>query len=113
MNIESTYSKRIYKIKDLNRLREQVNIIFRVIGKDEKQEFTSRNSNEIQHIYNYRIANKTATMLLTLYNEDIDVIEVGKSYKLSNGLISTAKNGLRLMKGKKGFFERIIANELN
>jgi ssDNA-binding replication factor A large subunit len=110
MKQESIQSNQNCKIKDLNRFKGQVRVLFQVIGKNKEEKFTPRNSEEIIRICDYRIADETATMILTLYNEDIDFIEVGKSYKLSNGFVSNAKNRLRLMKGKKGHLEKISTN---
>jgi len=81
---------------------KRIEVTFRVIDKGEKRDITSKRSGETHTLSNIRVADETASVILTLWDEDIDVMEEGKTYTISNGYVNVFQNSLRLAKGKYG-----------
>ena len=87
----SSYSEsqpRVAKIEAIMPLEKRIEVIFEVVSKEAKREITKRDSGEIHHVCDFLVADETAAITLTLWNEDIELIEVGRVYKLSNCLVN-------------------------
>ena len=89
------------KIEDVKPLEKHINVIFKVIERNEEREINSR-SGETHRVCDFSVADETGQITLTLWNEDIDAVETEKVYKLSNGFANIFQNSLRLSKGKFG-----------
>ncbi|MHA2032798.1 MAG: hypothetical protein ACXAD7_28230, partial [Candidatus Kariarchaeaceae archaeon] len=59
-------------------------------------------SGETHRVCDFSVADETGKITITLWNEDIDLLEIEKVYKLSNGFANVFRNSLRLSKGKYG-----------
>ncbi len=90
------------KIEDLQPLEKHINVIFKVVEKNEEREITNSRSGETHRVCDFSVADETGQITLTLWNEDIDALEMEKVYKLSNGFANIFQNSLRLSKGKFG-----------
>ncbi|UCE14742.1 MAG: hypothetical protein JSV04_06060 [Candidatus Heimdallarchaeota archaeon] len=89
------------KIEDVKPLEKRLNTVFKVIEREEEREINSR-SGETHRVCDLTVADETGSIILTLWNEDIDNIEDEKVYKLSNGFANVFRNSIRLSKGKFG-----------
>lgn len=89
------------KIEDVKPLEKRLNTVFKVIEREQEREINSR-SGETHRVCDLTVADETGSIILTLWNEDIDNIEDDKVYKLSNGFANVFRNSLRLSKGKFG-----------
>jgi replication factor A1 len=89
------------KIGDVKPLEKRLNVVFQVTDAGEQREINKR-SGETHRVCDFTVADETASITLTLWNEDIDAISVGNVYKLSNGFANVFQNSLRLSKGKFG-----------
>ena len=89
------------KIGDVKPLEKRLNVVFQVTDVGEEREIHKR-SGETHRVCDFTVADDTASITLTLWNEDIDALSVGKVYKLSNGFANVFQNSLRLSKGKFG-----------
>jgi replication factor A1 len=89
------------KIEDVKPLEKRLNVVFKVYEREEEREINSR-SGETHRVCDFSVADETGAITLTLWNEDIDAIEIEKVYKLSNGFANVFRNSLRLSKGKFG-----------
>ena len=89
------------KIEDVKPLEKRLNVVFKVNNREEEREINSR-SGETHRVCDLSVADETGSIILTLWNEDIDAVEDGKVYKLSNGFANIFNNSLRLSKGKYG-----------
>ncbi len=100
-NSESQDETHDVKIEDVKPLEKRLNVVFQVTNVGEEREINKR-SGETHRVCDFTVSDETASITLTLWNEDIDVIEVDKVYKLSNGFANVFQNSLRLSKGKFG-----------
>ncbi|MHA1332163.1 MAG: hypothetical protein ACTSR2_13935, partial [Candidatus Hodarchaeales archaeon] len=89
------------KIEDVKPLEKHIDVVFKIIEKDEEREINSR-TGETHRVCDFTVGDETASIVITLWNEDIDAVENDKVYKLSNGFANVFKNSLRLSKGKYG-----------
>jgi len=102
MSYENTeYETHDVKIGSVQPLEKHLNVTFQVIEKSEEREISNR-SGETHRVCDFRVADDSGNIILTLWNEDIDMIEIDKVYKLSNGFANVFQNSLRLSKGKFG-----------
>lgn len=89
------------KIGEVKPLEKNLNVVFKVIDREAEREINNR-SGETHRVCDLTVADDTGSVVLTLWNEDIDTIEDDKVYKLSNGFANIFQNSLRLSKGKFG-----------
>ncbi|MFX0093719.1 MAG: hypothetical protein ACFFBD_18350 [Candidatus Hodarchaeota archaeon] len=92
----------ILKIDELTAFAKRVQVSFKVMNKGELREITSRRSGETHNLCDIEVADSTGSIILTLWDDDIDLVEEGKDYTLSNGYVNVFHNSMRLSKGKYG-----------
>jgi len=90
------------KIEDLQPLEENITVTYEVVEKGEIRDIYKRHSGEIHHICDFKVADDTAQIILTLWQDDIDATEVGQRYKLEDGFVNLFNNRLRITKGRSG-----------
>jgi replication factor A1 len=90
------------KIGTVQPLEKHINVVFQVTAKDAEREIVSRKTGETHRVCDFTVADDTGAITLTLWNEDIDNIELENTYKLANGFANIYRNSLRLAKGKFG-----------
>lgn len=89
------------KIGEVKPLEKHLNVVFKVIDRETEREINSR-SGETHRVCDVTVADETGSIVMTLWNEDIDTVLDDKVYKLSNGFANIFRNSLRLSKGKFG-----------
>ncbi|MFX1453282.1 MAG: hypothetical protein ACFFCM_20780 [Promethearchaeota archaeon] len=89
-----------------------INIKVRCNSKNEEREVISRKTGETFRIAEALVGDETASILLTLWNDDIDKVEIDHNYQLNNVYTSVFKGSLRLNIGKYGNLEAINEEEL-
>ncbi|MFX0150362.1 MAG: single-stranded DNA-binding protein [Candidatus Hodarchaeota archaeon] len=89
------------KISDVKPLEKRINVVFKVVEKNDEREINKR-SGETHRVCDFQVADETGSIVLTLWNEDIDQMELDSVYKLTNGFANVFQNSLRLSKGKYG-----------
>ncbi len=90
------------KIKELKPSDRDVDVVFSVVEKESERNVTSRQDGLEHRVAEYRVADETGSVKLTLWDEDVDRVEVGKTYELKHGYTSTFRGQLRLRKGRYG-----------
>ncbi|MFX1506759.1 MAG: hypothetical protein ACFFDC_11715, partial [Promethearchaeota archaeon] len=112
-NFESNETHDV-KIGDVKPLEKHVNVVFKVINREAEREINKR-TGESHRVCDITVADETGSIVLTLWNEDIDNVEEDKVYKLSNGFANIFQNSLRLSKGKFGSLaeDQTMFSELN
>ena len=98
---DNTYETHDVKIESVKPLEKHIDVVFKAVEKEEEREINSR-SGETHRVCDFTVADETGSITLTLWNEDIDAVEIDKVYKLSNGFANVFRNSLRLSKGKFG-----------
>ena len=91
----------------LNRFK----VTFKVIEKDETTEVQNRNNpDETHQMSNITIADSTGSIILTAWDDDIDYLEIGNFYSLTNGYVNLYRDSMRLARGKYGEFSESDAD---
>jgi replication factor A1 len=88
---------------------KSVNITFKVMSTGEERSVESRRNGETYRVLDAQVGDSTGIILMPLWNETIDEVEVGATYNLTNGYTGLFRNNLRLQLGKFGTIE--IAEE--
>lgn len=81
---------------------KQVEVEGKVTEKSETREVTSRFKNETYNVANAVIADETGSIKLTLWNEQIDQVNVDSMIKIENGYVTSFRGEMQLNIGKYG-----------
>ncbi|MHA1575853.1 MAG: hypothetical protein ACTSU3_00690 [Candidatus Thorarchaeota archaeon] len=80
----------------------QVNVRFRVLKKGKTRIVTQRASGRRHKISDCLVGDSSAIMNLTLWNEDIDIVEFDRTYELLRGYINLFDECMILSRGRRG-----------
>ena len=97
---KTTETNNKIKVKELKPKMNEIEIVFRVVGKGEPREVRSRHSGDFHLVADATVGDETGTVSVPLWNESIDDLEIGKTYKLENGYTGLFKGNLQLKIGK-------------
>ena len=90
------------KIKELVNGMKRVSIEGKVTEKSETREVMSRFKNESYKVASVVIADETDSIKLTLWNEQIDQVNVDSIVEVENGYVSSFRGEIQLNVGKYG-----------
>jgi replication factor A1 len=90
------------KINELRDGMRKVDIEANVIEKSDAREVRSRYTNETFKVADATIEDETGTITLTLWNEQIEQVNIGDRVKIENGYIKSFRDILQLNSGKYG-----------
>ena len=83
----------------------RVNVRFRVLRKVSEREFYSRRDFSKHRVAELLVGDDTGTIILTLWDDDIDKVEVDRTYRIINGYVNTFRGEPRLCVGRYGRIE--------
>lgn len=89
-------------IKELRNGMRKVNVVAKVTEKSDTREVQSRYKNETYRVADALVSDDTGTIKLTLWNEQIDQVNVGDTVKIENGYITSFRGEIQLNAGKYG-----------
>jgi replication factor A1 len=89
-------------IRDLRNGMKRVTVEANVVEKGEPREVRSRYKDETYMVADAVVADETGSIKLTLWNEQIDQVEVGNKIKIENGYVTSFKGEIQLNVGKFG-----------
>ena len=89
-------------IKDLQDGQKRVSIEAKVVEKSEVREVKSKFKDETYRIVDAVVADETGSIKLTLWNDQINMVNVGDNIKIENGYITSFKGEIQLNVGKFG-----------
>jgi replication factor A1 len=81
---------------------KRVNVEAKVVEKGDAREVMSRFKDETYKVANAVIADETGSIKLTLWNEQIDQVNVNDTVKIENGYVTSFKGEIQLNVGKFG-----------
>ena len=81
---------------------KKVNIEAKVMEKSGTREVVSRFKDQTYKVATALIADDTGTIKLTLWNEQIDRVNVNNTVKVENGYVTSFKGEIQLNTGKYG-----------
>lgn len=93
------------QIKDLQPKQGKVNIEVEVKEIGEVREF--QKFGKVGRVANATVADKSGSIKLTLWNDDIDKVKVGDKLKVTNGFVSEFQGEKQLSAGRFGKLEVI------
>ena len=89
-------------VKDLRNGMKRVTVEANVVEKGETREVRSRYKDETYNVADAVVADETGSIKLTLWNEQIDQVEVGNRIKIENGYVTSFQGQIQLNVGKFG-----------
>jgi len=81
---------------------KRVSIEAKITEKSDPREVTSRFKNETYLVATATIADETGTVKLTLWNDQIDKVNVNDVVKIDNGYVTSFRGEIQLNVGKYG-----------
>jgi replication factor A1 len=94
--------RRKLKIKDLQDGMKRVAMEAKVAEKSDTREVTSKLKGQTFMIADAVVEDETGTIKLTLWNEQIDQVNVNDTVKIENGYVTSFKGEIQLNIGKYG-----------
>jgi replication factor A1 len=89
-------------IKDLADGMKRVSIEAKVVDKGDPREVRSKYKDETYRIVDAVVADETGSIKLTLWNEQIEQVNIGDNLKIENGYVTSFKGEIQLNVGKFG-----------
>ena len=93
------------KIKDLNPNAKRVNVLAKVLHKGEPKEINTKYG-ETKHVTEAVVGDETGTIIMSLWNDQADLIAEGETIYVDNGYISLVRGHMRLNVGKYGAIKK-------
>jgi replication factor A1 len=90
------------KVADLTPRSKRVNLVFKVLSVDEVKNVRSKKDRTPHAVAEALVGDDTGTVLLTLWDEKLETVTVGKTYELVGGYVSMFRGTIRLNIGKYG-----------
>ena len=90
------------KIRELRNGMKRVNIVAKVIEKSNPREVHSRFKDTTYNVADTMISDETGTIKLTLWNEQIDRVNVNDTVKIENGYVTSFRGEIQLNVGRYG-----------
>jgi replication factor A1 len=92
------------KISELQSGMKRVEIEASVVDKGAPRQVKSRFGDDMYNVADAIVQDDTGSIKLTLWNEQIDQINIGDNIKIENGYITSFKGEIQLNIGKFGKF---------
>jgi replication factor A1 len=89
-------------IKDLRNGMKRVTVEANIVEKGETRQVRSRYKDETYDVADAVVADESGSIKLTLWNEQIDQVDVGNKIKIENGYVTSFKGEIQLNVGKFG-----------
>ena len=89
-------------IKELQDGMKRVSVEAQVVEKGDVREVKSRFKDETYRIVDAILADESGSVKLTLWNEQIEMVNVGDKIKIDNGYVTSFKGEIQLNVGKFG-----------
>lgn len=90
------------KVKDLTPQSRRVNLTVKVVSVGGPKEIPNRFGGEPKRVADVCVGDETGTVLLSLWQEQIGLVEVGDVLSIENGYVSLVQGHMRLNVGKYG-----------
>ncbi|MHA2315160.1 MAG: hypothetical protein ACXACF_07730 [Candidatus Hermodarchaeia archaeon] len=89
-------------VAELRPFMKSLNITIKITEKGEEREVTSRRDGETHRVVDAIAGDATGTVLISLWDDMIETVEVDKTYRLEKGYTSLFQGHLRLNIGRYG-----------
>src|SRR5438093_13049791 len=95
--------KPLTKVKDLTPETKQTNVLIKVVSKGERRTIDSKFGGSRQ-LAEATVGDETGTILLSLWENQIDQVQPGQVVLVDNGYVSLVRGHMRRNVGKYGCF---------
>lgn len=83
--------------------RSRVDLVrFKVLEVEDQKEVIVKRTGRMHRVAELQAADESASILLTIWDDDIESIEIGKSYVIRNGYVNEFNHRMRLTRGRFG-----------
>jgi len=103
----NTSSVNEVKVSDLSSQHKNLRVIGKILQKSDVREVNFKNDNSTHQVCNALFADETGTISLSVWDNDIPLIQEGKTYCIENGYVSTFRGSIQLNVGKFGMIKEI------
>ena len=100
-------SEALIKVGELRTYSRRVNLVAKIMERGEEREVFSRSDGSSHRVAEALVGDETASVMLTLWDDDIDRFEVGDVVQISNGYANLFRGSLRLNIGRYGSAEKV------
>jgi len=90
------------KINELRDGMKRVNVRGSVLEKSDPREVTSRFKDQTYRVATAVMTDETGTIKLTLWNDQIDMVNVNDTVRIENGYVTSFRGEIQLNVGKFG-----------
>jgi len=90
------------KINELHDGMKRVNVKARVTEKSDPREVVSRFKDQTYRVATALVADETGTVKLTLWNDQIGLVNVNDTVRVENGYVTSFRGEIQLNVGKYG-----------
>ena len=92
------------KVIDLTPNIKHVNILVTIVSKTTRRKVISKKNRDINWVADAHVGDETASIFLTIWDDQIQGIRTGDTIQIRNGYTSLFHNSLRLNIGRSGAF---------
>jgi replication factor A1 len=93
------------EIAELEPRMGDIDVAFKVLEKGDINEVTSRSDGSIHRVADAVVGDSTATVVIPLWDDSIENVEVGTTYILKNAHTGLFRGNLRLKFGRESILE--------
>jgi len=93
-----------FKINELRDGMKRIDVMAKVTDKSDPREVKSRFKDQTFKVATATIADETGMIKLTLWNEQIDKVNVNDTVKIQNGYVTSFRGEIQLNIGRFGTF---------
>ena len=93
------------KVENLNPNSRRVDVTLKIVSKNPVREVISRNDGSTHRVTEALAGDETGTILLTLWDDDIEKVDEGNVFEVNNGYVTLFRGSMRLNIGKYGRLE--------
>jgi len=97
----------IIKCKDLKPHLNKISIELHVLSKEEPKTVRSKRDRTSHRMSEVLIGDETGTVLMTLWDENVDQLSAGKTYFITNAFTTLFQGTVRLNIGKYGVVKEV------
>ena len=110
MNKEENISSDALKIRDIKPGDVQLTLYFKVLEKQTERTIFSRKDKTTHRIAEFLVGDDTGVIVLTAWDDTIDRLSIGKTYKLMNAYAEMRSGYLRVVIGRHSKLEEANVN---
>lgn len=105
MSTQEDTDGEMIKVGDLNSYSRKVYTVVKVMSKTEVREVTSRKDMSTHRVAEALVADDTASVYLTLWDDVLDEVEEGQILNIKDAYVNLFRGSMRLNLGRYGTYE--------